>query len=194
MVPMSPSVDRVTSVLKSASFDVLLSIEHRQKGKQRDEFSLHILGGKKEPGETVRQTAVREFWEETSELLRLSECDAMLAPEAQPIYIESGKYSLFVTPASDRVQALPDRFTPNREVHRLVWISLDSLLHGVRERVPLTLPRGVVVAGETEGEGEGEETVLKTSRFLATVMWHKGTEPTVRQVAQGIDETPDTTE
>ncbi|GIQ87549.1 hypothetical protein KIPB_009605 [Kipferlia bialata] len=130
----------------TGTLEVLLSVEDRSRRWRGSHPELHVLGGKGDPGETVRQTAVREFWEETSKGLSLEEVDNLIAAEAEPVYVVSGKYSLYVAgyrgslsgykhrpyrSAWHKVHNLPSTFRPNREVAGLVWCPLDRLLDSV---------------------------------------------------------------
>ncbi|GIQ79577.1 hypothetical protein KIPB_000240 [Kipferlia bialata] len=112
---------------------VLLSVEKRQ---WKNYVLLHVLGGKGEVGETTRQTAVREFWEETGKTLSSEDVEGLLPPSVEPVYVPEGKYTLFSmwVPPGHMLNTLPDTFTPSVEVCALVWCPLDALLKSVEKK------------------------------------------------------------
>lgn len=84
----------------TGSVTVLLPLEYRAREGTR----WHLFGGMRDPGESPAETATREFWEETGELLSLSGLESMMKA-ATCMWFRGGKYCLYLLPVQGQMES-----------------------------------------------------------------------------------------
>jgi 8-oxo-dGTP pyrophosphatase MutT (NUDIX family) len=116
--------------------DYLHIAQHLPEQPEESEMGrLNMLGGKREEGETVTQTAAREVSEETAALLSPETCLDLMRRSTFKMRIP-GKYLLHFChlPRTREHWRLPERYAAVPERHwtahadRLLWIKVDDLI------------------------------------------------------------------
>eukprot|EP01041_Mallomonas_annulata_P007812 gene7812-15979_t len=112
---------------------VLLGIEYRigEYG-----MVLNMLGGKKNSGENPKETAIREFWEESGKLCSKRDIqDAVMSGSTTNIWFGPGLYvvHLVICPQSmtdidERYNALKRR-DASAEMEKLMWVRWDDVVN-----------------------------------------------------------------
>ncbi|KAG9392317.1 Helicase conserved C-terminal domain [Carpediemonas membranifera] len=151
VVPMS-EVDRRFGRIYAAAGILLLrstrasgpqamfTVEYR-RAKWHHTETTHLPGGQKEMNETVRDTAVREFWEETDKVIAQSVVHDALG-NAACLYLPQGRYVLFVakisatSPLNDIVKLFNQRRWHNLETSAIGWMPVTCLGHSFRGKPP----------------------------------------------------------
>ena len=115
--------------------ELLLSIEPREWGKDE----IHILGGKRDPGESIENCAFREFREEIADLIPASDKKNFLSQINRKVWFGPGKYGLILVHGGDdfsfpSLQDLPKKYKQKKnknfsaEPIALTWQPLSCLL------------------------------------------------------------------
>lgn len=97
---------------------------------------VHIIGGKKEPGEYPHETIARETWEETAHVFSQTDCvNQIFSPNTSKYWYNRGKYILYIGNCPDQYHKIDVDFAhTNPESTKLVWISNEELVSNVKNK------------------------------------------------------------
>ncbi len=96
---------------------------------------VHIIGGKKEPGELPHETISRETWEETAQLFSQTDCcNQIFAPNTSKYWYNRGKYLLYICNCPVQYHEIDVEFANTNSDTKLVWLSNDELVSNVKNQ------------------------------------------------------------
>lgn len=109
--------------------------EEALRPEEFDMRRLNLLGGRREEGETILQTATREFSEETAGLIRQTDALAILqGGTAAGPYAMSGGYQIYLCRLEERFNNVDvhyfemDKRPRSAEAEYLLWVPVRELL------------------------------------------------------------------